>query len=347
MCVICVDPRTDPRWLHLVQASMSDVFHSPAWLSVLADSYDWEPRALLLVDDAARPLAGVPFVRVADMLGERTVILPFSDYCDPLARERAHWHQLADALAATSGAITLRCLHNDVPLADRRFALASRARWHGIDLRPDLDSLWQHADSASRRAIQKAQRNGVVVRPARDMDELRLFFRMHLQIRKHKYQLLAQPYAFFQHIWHRFIETGAGVLLLALFQEEIIGGTLYLYWKDALYYKFNASAPSSLQHRPNDLLLWEGVRLGKERGCTRLDLGLSDWDEEGLVRYKRKFATEEKVISFLRLEDTADRSPRTRQGRAILPQLTALLTDQSVPDAVTERAGELLYRFFC
>ena len=31
----------------------SDVFHSPAWLSVLADTYDWIPAAHVLLDDEA------------------------------------------------------------------------------------------------------------------------------------------------------------------------------------------------------------------------------------------------------------------------------------------------------
>ncbi len=347
MRVICVDPRTDPRWLRLVQACASDVFHSPAWLSVLADSYNWQPHGLVLVNDAEEPVAGIPFVRVVDMLGERIVSLPFSDYCDPLVRDWHQWRPLADCLAADSGTIALRCLRNNLPLSDGRFDVVARARWHGVDLRPDLDTLWQRFDGASRRAIAKARREGVLVRPARSMEELRMFFLLHLQVRKYKYHLLAQPYAFFQHIWRRFIEAGAGALLLAFYQEDIIGGTLYLHWKDAIYYKFNASAASGLQHRPNDLLLWEGIRHGKDSGFTRLDLGLSDWDEEGLIRYKRKFASEEKVISFLRFKEKGEQALPARHERALLHQLTALLADHAVPDAITERAGELLYRLFC
>src|SRR5579859_7692048 len=68
MRVSCVDPRTDPGWLRLIQAGVSDVFHSPAWLSVLADTYHWQPRALVLVDPDERPVAGLPFVHVADMV---------------------------------------------------------------------------------------------------------------------------------------------------------------------------------------------------------------------------------------------------------------------------------------
>jgi hypothetical protein len=34
------------------------------------------------------------------------------------------------------------------------------------------------------------------------------------------------------------------------------------------------------------------------------------------------------------------------QARSVLHELTALFVDPSVPDSVTEAAGDLLYRFF-
>jgi lipid II:glycine glycyltransferase (peptidoglycan interpeptide bridge formation enzyme) len=111
---------------------------------------------------------------------------------------------------------------------------------------------------------------------------------------------LAQPYRCFENIWSYIIEQQAGVLLVAVYQGNIIRGVLFLEWKDGLYYNFNASAPTHLSLRPNDLLIWEGIQYGRVKGYTHLDFGLSDWDQEGLVRYKRKFASEEKTIFFLR-----------------------------------------------
>jgi lipid II:glycine glycyltransferase (peptidoglycan interpeptide bridge formation enzyme) len=211
-----------------------------------------------------------------------------------------------------------------------------------------LDLLWQGLHDSSKRAIKKAQRDSVVVRIAQSEKELRTFFDMHLRIRKHKYRLLAQPYSFFENIWRHFVETGNGALMLAVHQDTVIGGTFFLEWNDTLYYKFNASLPTHLDHRPNDLLIWEGMQYGKAKGYKFLDVGLSDWDEEGLVRYKRKFATEEKTISFLRHVPTSAyaATPQEQQARALLPLLTQLFTDDSVSDRVTEEAGNALYRFF-
>jgi CelD/BcsL family acetyltransferase involved in cellulose biosynthesis len=158
--------------------------------------------------------------------------------------------------------------------------------------------------------------------------------------------MLAQPYQFFENIWRHFIEQRAGFLLLARYQDQIIAGAMFLKWKETLYYKFTASASAALEHRPNDLILWEGIKRARESGCTAFDFGLSDWDQDGLIRFKRKFGTVEKTISFLRHSPARPARGEEQSIRDLLSALTQLFVDRTVPDAVTERAGECLYRYF-
>jgi len=344
--VLCVDPRTDPLWRNLVDQVPSSVFHSPSWMQVLTDTYGWAISAYVLLDDRGEPKAGIPYCRITDMLGDRIVALPFSDYCDPLVNDAECWRSLIDRLVPEQRPINVRCLHNDVPLGDERFALVKQAKWHRLDLRPELDALWGAMHDSTHRAIRKSQRESLEVRVAKSEQELRTFFEMHLKVRKYKYGLLAQPYSFFQNIWRHFVDRQQGFLLLAISEDKIVAGDFFIEWKDTLYYKFNASLPGDLSHRPNDLLIWEGIQHGKNRGRAYLDFGLSDIDQEGLVRYKRKFGTEEKTISFLRHEPNGGPTPAEKEMRALLGKLTNRFTNQLVPDSVTEQAGEDLYRLF-
>jgi CelD/BcsL family acetyltransferase involved in cellulose biosynthesis len=344
--VVCVDPRTDSVWSRLVERSASSVFHSPSWIQVLSDTYGWEPSAYVVLDDRGEPRAGIPFCRISDVLGDRIVALPFSDYCDPLVSDPDTWRLLTDRLLPMLCPISVRCLHNSLPLADERFTLVKRAKWHGLDLRPDSETLWRGIDDSAHRAIRKSQREGIRVRTAQSEQELRIFFEMHLKVRKYKYGLLAQPFSFFQNIWRHFVQNKKGFLLLAVDGDKILAGDFFLEWKQTLYYKFNASVIEDLSHRPNDLLIWEAIQCAKLRSFTVLDLGLSDWDQEGLVRYKRKFGTQEKTISFLRCAPNGSTTPAENEMRDLLAKLTTRFTDQLVPDPVTERAGEDLYRLF-
>jgi CelD/BcsL family acetyltransferase involved in cellulose biosynthesis len=344
--VVSVEPRTNPLWRALVERTESTVFHSPAWIQVLYDTYGWEAGAHVLLNKEGVPIAGIPFCRISDMLGERIVTLPFSDHCDPLANDEESWRFLVDRLLSGHCPFTVRCLHNSLPLADARLTLAKEAKWHRLDLRPELDSLWRAMHDSTHRAIRKSQREGVTLRVAEDEPDLRAFFEMHLKVRKYKYGLLAQPYNFFQYIWRHFVEPGNGFLLLALVEGKIVAGDFFLIWKDTLYYKFNASLPDDLSHRPNDFLIWEGIQRGRQLRLAYLDFGLSDIDQDGLVRYKRKFGSEEKTISFLKHSPNGSPTPAEKEMRDLLGRLTHTFTDQMVPDAITEKAGEDLYRLF-
>lgn len=343
--VATVDPVTDPIWRDLVTGHDSCVFHSPQWLEVLARTYGFEPRAAVLIDGASRATAGIPYCVVDAAPQKRIAAPPFSDYADPLVSEIAEWNALIEPLFAEQCRISLRCLRNTVATGDERFTVVDRAKWHGLDLTPDVDALWEGLHSSARRAVRKAEKEGLVVREATDKTELRAFFELHLRTRKHKYRLLAQPYAFFEHIWELFVEQGTGAILGAYAGDHLAGSVFFLEWQGTWYYKFSASEPASMAARPNDLIIWTAIRLAKQRGLTELDFGLSDWDQEGLLRYKRKYADVEREISFLRFEPDS-RSGAAMQMQLPMGSLTELFTDAAVPDAITERAGELLYRFF-
>ena len=63
--------------------------------------------------------------------------------------------------------------------------------------------------------------------------------------------------------------------------------------------------------------------------------------------YKQKYATEERRVCVLRyVPDGFEDSLGSDVGR-VLHELTQLLTRDDVPDEVTQRAGEILYQYFC
>lgn len=343
MDIHTVDPRTDPLWHRLIARHPSTVFHSPEWMGVLADTYAFDVRALVALDEAGEPRSGLPFCRIQDFRGDRLVVLPFCDYCDPLVEDRGDWEAVLGEMLLAGQPLFMRCLRNRLPLQDARLTTVRQARWHGVDLQDEVDVLWSRCEPSARRAIRKAQHEGVLVRPAEDEKTLRAFYDLHLGVRKFKYRLLAQPYAMFESVWQRFLVPQKGRLLVATKSDKTIAGAVFLQWKDHLFYKFAASDPAHLGDRPNDLVMWEAIRSAKAAGLSHLDLGLSDWDQDGLIRYKQKFATEEGVIHFLHRSHALAAGTGSEHG--FLHQLTQLFTDPAVPDRVTEMAGGLLYRY--
>lgn len=259
--VVTVKPNVDRLWLELLDSYQGDIFHTPQWIDGLSATYGFDIRANILVDATGRPVAGVPFVHLSDIRGHRISSLPFCDYMDPLIRTREQWDLLLEEILSHNLSYKIRPLHEDILLADDRLELVNHARWHGLDLTPSSDEIWSGLHKSVRTSVRKAQKNGVVIRPAETEEDLRTFFEMHLGIRKNKYRLVAQPYLFFQNIWERFIVPQNGKLLLAEYEGDIIAGMMFLLYKNRTYYKFSASKPTKLSVNPNEIIMWEGFSM--------------------------------------------------------------------------------------
>lgn len=323
---------------------MAGLFSSPSWIEALRATYGFAFEASALLQGGA-VRAAILFSRIEDLRGRRVLSLPFSDYCDPLALDALTFQRLLSPLLDMGAPLRLRCLRNQLPAADPRLQRSGAALWHGADLCRDEAAMWAGLDAQARQNIRRAGRHGVVVRESDSLDDLRSFHRMHAHVRKSKYRMLAQPFALFEALHAAFAPSGRLVVMLAEAEGRPIAGILFLIHGDALYYKFNASLELAL--RPNDLLAWNGMQLGRSRGLALLDFGLSDADQEGLVRYKRKFATEEREIAILQWRPEGHAQPVADEAGRTLGRLTRLLTEPGVPDEISRAAGDELYRFFC
>lgn len=330
-------------WRELADHADGSLFHSEPWAHVLADAYDFDVRATVVLEDGV-PVAGMPWCRIDDVRGARVVGLPFSDFCGPLFAAPDAWEPLAGALLAHETPARFRSLDAVPLLAHPNVTETGRLLWHGLNLASGPDATRRAFAAAARRGVHNAERAGVRTEPLADA-QLEEFTALHVGVRKHKYGLLAQPHAFFDALRTRFSAIDGWFPLAAVHEDHVIAVTVYLRWRDTLYYKFNASLPNSLSLRPNNLLVDAGVELAYALGCRRLDFGASDEDQPGLVRFKRQFGAEEGVITALSMGGQLD-DPRDVGARRVLSAMQTIFCDDAMPDAVTARAGDLLYRYF-
>ncbi|GDY32045.1 GNAT family N-acetyltransferase [Gandjariella thermophila] len=342
--IVTADPRSDARWAALARTTHGSLFTSPPWLDAVCATYGFTPQARIATSGGT-PTAGFAWVAVDDLRGERLCSLPFSDRAEPLGTDGPTWCSLVDGLLTDDTRFTLRCLDSAAPTWDTRLRCGDDAAWHATRLDAPVDELRRRISGTARRNIAAADRNGIRVEVSSEIDAVRHFHRLHVRLRKCKYRLLAQPLSFFENLWHRFAPNDAVVTMLAFSGDDLAAGAIFLVWNDVLYYKFGASLAEYLVLRPNDAIYWAGIRWGVDRGLRLLDWGLSDLDQPGLVRYKRKWASEERRI--LTLRSAGRPSPLQDEAGRLLGELTGLLTEGAVPDEITARAGALLYRYFC
>ncbi len=311
----------------------------------MCDTYRLEPVARVLTDDSGAARAGLAWVDVRDMRGGRRLSLPFCDRADPVVADAEEWVAVSSDAFAGDLPFTLRCLDGSPATGDPRFTTVGEAAWHVTPLDRRLEELHAAFRPQTRRNIGRAQHAGVEVVLSPEPGAVEEYHRLHVELRKRKYRLLAQPLEFFQTIWKAFAPSDGIRTALALVDGRPVAGALYLVWQDTVYYKFGASRAEQLPLRPNDALHWALIRWAVERGLRRLDWGLSDLDQPGLVGYKRKWASTESRIRTLNAGgQPVDRHPDVERT---LTTVTDLFTEPGVPDVVTARAGAALYRFFC
>jgi CelD/BcsL family acetyltransferase involved in cellulose biosynthesis len=381
---IDIDPVSDPRWEDLASGGGSTLFNSTRWLDAVSSCYGFEARASVLVE-GGRLTSGLAYAIIDDVRGHRVVAFPFSDFCEPIAPDLESWRATVDPLLDL-GPLTLRCREGLPPTLDGTFHRSAGHLWHSIsiDHRIDDDTRFSQLHAQVRQNIRRARRADVKVTIGSESDHVRRFYDLHVSTRLGKHRLLPQPFQFFE----RLHEVFADDLLVALAEHEglPIAGILFIASGDSLYYKYNASdVTADLTARPNELLIWEGIRLAVERRLGSIDLGVSSVGQPDLIRYKRKLADEERPVvsmshrmgsrapgpgldalltsveALVRSEgvdpDVARRVGQVVNGRALeeadasdvdalLGALTDALIGEDLDPVVAERAGRLLYRYF-
>jgi CelD/BcsL family acetyltransferase involved in cellulose biosynthesis len=338
-----LDPTVDQRWADLVATGDGSLFVSPPWLRAIATTYGFEIEARLMSDGATE--VGMVFCPLDDAMGRRIVSTPFCDFCDPvLTGLGADASPLVAGLHDPGRPLKMRVKDAVIDPAATGLSIVGTDFWHGVDLVREEEQMWSSLGSTARRNIRKARDAAVTVSFDTSTAAVDAFFAMHQRNRRAKHRLLAQPRGFFHAIHREFAADDAVAVALAAKDGEPIAGIFLLQWMGTTYYKFNASTPEALAARPNDLLMWETMRWARDRGSQLLDLGLSDADQDGLVRYKRKYATDEGRVTTL--VGGPARTPQSAELGPVLGQLTELLCDDRVPLDVAERAGDALYRYF-
>lgn len=341
MAVSEISPIDDRSWQQLLDTTAHDVFHTSAWLGAVARTYGFDARAVV-IRDGDQVVAGMPFVRVEGLGGPRVVVGPFSDYCDPLVADPGAWPALAAWIDRQDVPVRVRSLRWRPPPTQSALASAGKAHWHGLRVESDPDDMLAGMRKSARRDIRKAARSPIEVVVGESLKDLREFHQIHVDVRRQKYRLLAQPFAFFEAIWDSFVAKGQGELKLARLDGETVAGVLFLTHGDRRYYKFSASKPGQREVSPNDAIVWSAIQDAVTSGVRLIDFGLSDWDQDGLARYKAKFGADSGEIAFM-TGGTPVAAPAVAE---VFEPLTELLTDPDVPSDVTVRAGELLYRWF-
>jgi len=337
---LLLNPLEQPGWDSFL-AAREDAwfFHGTAWASVLQRTYRHVPLF------AARFRAGqlrtlLPLMEVTSLwTGRRGVSLPFTDFCLPLKAEgqdTAELYEMAMAKGRARGWRYLECRSSDEDWPGSSPSLVFYG--HQLDLGGGEEALFKKLDGSVRRGIKKAGAAGLRIQLDNTLESVETYYSLHCRTRR-RHGLPPQPFRLFANIQKYMLQPGLGFIAIARSADKPVAGAIFLHQGREALYKFGASDYDFQHLRPNNLVMWEGIRKCAARGCARLHFGRTSLGNEGLRRFKLGFGTREQEIKCCKYDFRAGRFVAdVDRAEGWHTRLFALL-----PPPLLRLAGQLLY----
>jgi len=300
--VRAVDPLADPEWDRWVAGHpQATPFHHSAWARVLVRSYGHRPRFLAFLR-RGRPAALLPMMEVNSVVtGRRAVCLPFADVCPPLIFEPMSPRLLLDVLLRQAEAHAWRSIEWRGAAGLPDDAVPSVLfQAHELDLRPGPDRLQAGFDPAVRRALRKAEREGVKTEVRVDAEAVAAFRHLHARTRR-RHGVPPQPDRFFDAIRDEILAPGNGAVVLASLGGAPVAASVFFHSGERAVYKFGASDERAQASRANNLVMWRGLQWLASRGAASLHFGRTSCAQEGLRRFKRAWGATESSLPYFKL----------------------------------------------
>lgn len=335
-----IDPIEYPGWDELLlNEGNHSIFHTAAWAKALRESYGYKAVYFSSFEDKRLSFL-MPFMEVKSRLtGKRGVSLPFTDACYPFERAEGHLGDSIKAVVEFGRSAEWAYAEWRGPDISEDHAFSNdRYLVHDLDLTKSETEIFSKLKDSNQRNIRKASRDGLTIEIGTSPDTLPRFYDLNCLTRKH-HGLPPQPLSFFKNVQRYIISRGYGTYISARNEGRIIASSIFLHFGSAAFFKYGASDPRHLNHRPNNAILWEAIRWYKARGMTSLSLGRTDIDDLGLLRFKRSWNGTEQLLRYYRF----DFGKRAGIHRPFISEHGTKLFSYT-PRIVLRMIGKALYR---
>jgi hypothetical protein len=338
-----INPLTYSNWDEMIlDTNEYSLFHTSAWAQILHETYNYTPRYFCSIENNHLKTL-LPFMEIDSWLtGSRAVSLPFTDYCPIILDSEMKYEDLIKKIihfGKSEGWRSIEFRHN----RDRESEDISSDSFfeHSLDLKSGEKNLYEKLRSSTRRNIKKAQKSGVKTKISTSLASLKEYYHLHCLTRKRQ-GIPPQPFAFFKNIFHFILNERKGFVILAMYENVVISGMIFLFFGKKAIYKFGASSLKYQELRSNNLLMWEGIKNCIKLGCEQLSLGRTERNNSGLRQFKNGWAAKESIIKYYRYSLKNDRYISESSGIFRY----AIKTIKILPINLLKLSGKIAYKHF-
>jgi len=286
----------------ILETETYSFFHSSGWTRVLYESYGYKPLYFLFADKNC-PKILLPLMEINSFFtGKRGVSLPFSDYCQPIVKKEANFREVLDTIIDYGRwrgwkYIEIRggkSIFKEAPSFSKYYI-------HNLDLSPGENKIFSNFRDSTKRNIKKAQRKGVKVEISRSFESMKKFYKLNCITRK-MHGLPPQPFYFYKKIYEFLLLRNRGIVVLAYYNRKAVAGAVFFHFGRKALFKYSASDKEYHYLRPNNLVLWEGIKWYLKNGFSSISLGRTDINNKGLKQYKSGWGAKEDILKYYRFD---------------------------------------------
>lgn len=297
------------------------------------------PFLVARADGDSHKLCGVlPLFVVKRPFGSCVLGGLFGSYGRVLADDAEAGQALLDAAkkltaAAGCGYLQLKSLGDDPLCAS--FSRHETSVTAMLPLKSDVDAMWKSLRDKTRNAIRKGQRAEFEVRS--DHALLDDYYDV-LADNMHRKGSPIYGQRFMRELLKAL---GSRCEILCLYhQGQPVSAAFVVYFKDTVYVPFASSRASHFHLNPNNVLYWEAIKRGGERGMAQLDFGRSP-KESSTLSFKLFWAATTTPVPFY-VYQVRGKQPTLEANGASVQRLVQLW--QRLPRPVVDAIGPAICR---
>ncbi|MFJ7638140.1 peptidoglycan bridge formation glycyltransferase FemA/FemB family protein [Peribacillus sp. NPDC097225] len=299
---------TEDDWVKVIEKFQHlDIYYSKEYLNLFAAFEDGLTEAVFYENEDGKVF--YPFIkRKIDIKeGYFDIITPYG-YGGPVLEGKPsvikkfyeHFNNYCLNNNIITETISLHPLINNYDYIKNTMRVDYIRRTEAIDLTLSLEEIRNNYSSTNKRNIRKAIREGVQVNVSNTREDIEIFMNLYYETMDRNN---ASKFYYFNksYFYGQMEETklSKSYLLLARFNEQIIGGILLIIGKEFAHYHLGASKTEYLFLRPNNLLFDTMIEFTKSFDLKALHLGGGYKENDSLYKFKKSFSNNDSLYYFL------------------------------------------------
>jgi lipid II:glycine glycyltransferase (peptidoglycan interpeptide bridge formation enzyme) len=288
-----IAPSALSKWNQLIHSLPGGtIFHTPKWLKLIEDNQRLNIHKIgLYLNDN---LIGVFPLCIKRFLFIKVAGSPFiiedTPYMGPVI-EPPHFSNFLFALdqyLTVNRIDFLRTISNQqypIENISNRYHFITK-HTHILNLIQTENALWKNLEGRCRTAIRRARKSGITITIPKSRNFVKEYYSLVQEVYYAQNKVCPNTMRFYYDMWDSFSKENV-LFLSAEWDGKIIAGIIILIDGKSAYYLNGASSHKFRSLYPTNLLLWEAIKLAKEKGAEEFDFVGSDIPRLG--KFKKSF----------------------------------------------------------